>query len=325
MNRCKLGTILACCGVFILCHTANAFLVLDPGQLIPVPKEISNGITKLGEIKSALTNLKENLSAIGDKVNSISEFNKDASLKNPENQCKMAAATNDSVIDNIKSIAVAQSGIADILKIAQSTKKDLADGIVLQTEELIKTASAENNEEIKANIAANFENIKELGSQLTENVNEAFDTALNTVNQNAQKSHEALTNLRKVAMFEENLNTDEKEMWRSNDLNNREQAVSDEGINMIEVAHEQYNKEYKEKFADELNNYQKVVLAYADGNAGKEDVINAGEQFKLAVANINVDLNEEKRANYKENAAGLQNEVEKATKGLIQHFEIRQS
>ena len=323
MKICKLGAILAFCGVFIMCNTANAFLVLDFGQMIPVPKEISNGITKLGDIKSALTNLKENLSAIGDKVNSISEFNKDASKDS--GKCKNAAtAANDSVIDNIKSIAVAQSGIADILKIAQSTKTDLANGIVLQTEELINVASAENNEEIKANIVANFENIKELGSQLTEDVNEAFDTALNTVNQNAQKSHDALTNLRKVAMFEEKLTEDEKDVWRSNDLNSREQAVSDEGINMIEIAHEQYNKEYKEKFSDELNNYQKVVLAYAEGNAGKEDVISAGEQFKLAVANINVALNEEKRVNYEENATKLQNEVEEVTNGIIQRFEVRQ-
>lgn len=324
MKKCKLGTIIVCCGMFFLCNVANAIVVLDPGQMIPVPKEISNGITKFGEMKNALTNLKENLSAIGDKVNSISEFNKDASKDS--GKCKNAAtAANDRVMDNIKSIAIAQSGIADILKIAQSAKENLADGIVLQTEELINIASAENNAEIKANIAANFENVKELGSQLTENVNEAFDTALNTVNQNAQKSHEALTALRKVAMFEEKLNAEERDSWRSNDLNNREQAVSDEGIGMIEVAHEQYNREYKEKFSDELNNYQKIVLAYADGNADKEDVIKAGEQFKIAVANINVALNEDKRAIYEQNAIGLQNEVESVTQNIIQRFEVRQS
>ncbi len=324
MKKCKLGTIIACCGVLFLCNTTNAIVVLDPGQMIPVPKEISNGITKFGEMKSALTNLKENLSAIGDKVNSISEFNKDASKDN--GKCKNAAtAANDRVMNNIKSIAVAQSGIANILKIAQSAKENLADGIVLQTEELINIATAENNAEIKANIAANFENVKELSSQLTENVNEAFDTALNTVNQNAQKSHEALTKLRKVAMFEEKLNAEERDSWRTNDLNNREQAVSDEGIGMIEVAHEQYNREYKEKFSDELNNYQKIVLAYADGNVDKEDVIKAGEQFKIAVANINTALNEDKRAIYEQNAIGLQHEVESVTQNIIQRFEVRQS
>jgi hypothetical protein len=203
---------------------------------------------------------------------------------------------------------------------AQSTKKDLADGIVQQTNNLIKTASLQNSKEIKENATANFENVKELGAILSENVNEAFDTALNTVNKNAQKSHQALTELRKMAMVEEKLEAEEKDAWRSDELNKREQAVSDEGINMIEVAHEQYNREYKEKFSDELNNYQKVVLAYAEGNVDQNEVIKAGEQFKIAVANINVFLNEKKISDYETSATKIQNEVESATQNIIRRI-----
>lgn len=317
MNNCKLNTILACCSIFFLCNAANAIIVFDFGQMIPVPKEISSGISKLSELDTALTNLEGNLSAIGEKVQSISEFNKESSKDN--GKCKNAAiAAKDRVMENMKSIAVAQRGIADILKIAQSTKNDLAEGTILQTEELINMASTENNEKIRDVIVENFENIKELGSTLSEDVNEAFNTALNTVNQNAQKSHEALMKLRNIAMLEEKLNTDEREIWRSNDLNKLEQRVSDEGINMIETAYKQYKEEYKEKFSDELNNYQKVVLAYASGNAAKEDVITAGEQFRLAVANINVTLNEEKRANYEKDVKSLQNKVENIIENIIQ-------
>ena len=321
MKKYKLGAMLVCYSMFALYGMANAIVVLDPGQLVPVPKEISNGIDKVGEVKRALTSLKENLSAIGDKVKSISEFNKD----NSKDKCNEAAKTaNENVTESMKSITLAQSGIADILKTAKATKQDLADGIVIQTEELINTASTQKDGEIKANILANFENVKELGMQLAENVNEAFDTALNTVNQNAQKSHEALMRLSKVAMVEDKLNAQEQDLWRSQDLSKREQFISDEGINMIEKAHEQYNREYKEKFSDELNNYQKVVIAYAEGNANKEDVISAGEQFKLAAASLNVLLNEDNRESYEKKATEMQHEVENATNDIIQRFEVKQ-
>ena len=318
MMKNQLSLILISFGLLIVSKPATAFPVLDFGQVIPLPQQVSNGIARLKEVKDSLTNLKQTLSEIGDEVKSISEFSKDISI-DPSKLKKAAKVSHNNVLENMEGIAVAQSGLSDILKMAQEAKQDLAEGIVAQTEELL--VASEENPQIKENLAANFESTKEIGVQLAENVNESFNTALNTLNKNAEKSYKSLVELNKVVKNEKTFDATEINTLLARDLDNRERAASDMGINIIEKAHAQYNKEYKENFADELNNYQKIVLAYANGNVNKEDVVNAGQQFKLAVANITTHLNDSDIANYQKEAQTIKNEMGEVTTGIIKHFD----
>lgn len=317
MKEHKLGYIAVLLAVCFLCKPANAFFGFDPGEMIPIPKQGSNAISKLDEVKSSIQQLKEAKDAIGDEVNSFSEFSKDLTI-NPGDLKVAANDVNNKVKNNIDNIEVAQNSINDALDFAQKTQKDLAEEIIQETEKTI--ASVENPAQIKESLDIKFTDVKDIGVQLAVGVNDVFDTALNTLNQNAENNHKRLKSLNSSIASSKQIDEADKEILLAQDLRSKEQETSDTGISIIEKAHKQYNKDYKENFSDELNNYHKAVLAYANGIADKDTVVSAGKQFKLAVSNINASLDTRAIEAYKKQASNFKGELDTATKNIIEHI-----
>ena len=318
MRGDKLGFIAALLAVWFLQKPANAFMGFDPGEMIPIPKQASNAISKLDEVKSSIQQLKEAKDAIGDEVNGFAEFAKDISV-DPENLKIAANNINNKVKNNVDNIITAQNKINDVLSFAKKTQEDLADEIVQATEQT--SSLSESPTQVRENLDIKFTDIKAVGMQLATGVNDVFDTALNTLNQNAENNHNRLETLNARMAANKKIGESAKKTLLAQDLKSLEQETSDTGISIIEKAHTQYNKDYKENFSDELNNYHKVVLAYANGSADKSAVVNAGKQFKLAVSNINSNMDAAVIEAYKKQASTFKGKLDATTKNIIQHLE----
>ena len=79
MGKCKRHTaIILCCASFLINKPAYAFWpVLDFGEIIPIVSNVTTSLDSLSQTKSQLTELKNSLKAIGDSIDTISQFSQD--------------------------------------------------------------------------------------------------------------------------------------------------------------------------------------------------------------------------------------------------------
>lgn len=312
----QIAFLLAAC---FLCNQANALFKADLPQITSILKQGSTTVNKLNEAKESLSKLEETKKSIGSNLNSYTKnFSKDQTI-DEESTKEAANNTKTQVKGHLEGIMVAQNSINEALQTAQKQQQNLA-AIIVETAEATIADNHENPSQIKEDLATDFDNIKEVGVQLATVVNDIFDVALKSLNQNAKNSHETLLALHKKIGSDKNLNQASKEALFAKNLTTKEQETSDDGIYIIETAQTQYNKEYKENFSDELNNYQRVITAYAEGHADKNTVIKAGEQFKLAVLNITMGLNKAVTDGYKHQAQTFQNELETITNNISEQI-----
>lgn len=177
-------------------------------------------------------------------------------------------------------------------------------------------------------IEAVFNNTKEESSELVIQLNDTFDEALNSMNKGAALSQSKLTELSEAlrTLTEEDIDAKDKASLekRLGELIEHSQKVSDWGVSIAENAKERYNREYKDKILDGINNYQKVVQAYKKGNATKDDVTIAGATLKKTVSGVDVTPDKAIMVSYKREVGQVVEEARKLSEDIKKAIENKQ-
>ena len=171
-------------------------------------------------------------------------------------------------------------------------------------------------------------NTREEVTQLTIQLNDVFDEALNNMNRENALVQSRLTELSNALMSlkEDDIDAKDKSQLeeRLNNLIEHSQKVSDWGANIAESARNKYNTEYRDKILDGINNYQKVVHAYANGKATKDDVTIAGSLLRKSVSEINTAPDKAIMVSYKREVGNVISEAQKLGEDIKRIIEIKQ-
>jgi hypothetical protein len=219
----------------------------------------------------------------------------------------------------------------DVLKGKKNKGKDGdkgQEGAPANNETVIEEEEEEIISEKNDDIEAVFNNTKEESSQLVIQLNDTFDEALNSMNKGAAISQEKLTELSEAlrALTEEDIDAKDKASLekRLGELIEHSQKVSDWGVSIAENAKNKYNREYKDKILDGINNYQKVVQAYKKGNATKDDVTIAGATLKKSVSEVNAIPDKAIMVSYKREVGIVIEEARKLSEDIKKAIENKQ-
>lgn len=147
-----------------------------------------------------------------------------------------------------------------------------------------------SNEESIANLKKYFATIIDKNKKIASRLNDVLDMHINRLNtsaENAEKSFSILeTGIEKNSIF----SSKEKQDFISRivDLKTRHQKIYDWNIVLAEKAKEKYNKEFKNKILDNLSNYEKITVAYLNGDATIKEVNDIGLQVKRDASTMNI-------------------------------------
>ncbi len=324
---------ISCC-TFLLIEPAHAGIpVFDWLESVPLFSQITATTKSLNNVKSQISQLKETLTAIGDKVNTISKFTTDLSKINADIKSLTVHVTK--TIDDAANIGGSvQDKINSALDNVTSKQNDLTKQLTTQINSKInQTAFSNNNflgdkgkiklplkdkdlplsieeEEEEEEINDDSEDISEIfalfkkeSERLTEELNDILEDAIYVLNQSTDISHKQLLLLQETLLKQDtDIDTAQKEKLEKKlaDLIIHEQKVSDWGADIIESIKNRYNREYQTKLVDGFNNYERIVQAYLEKNATKEELDQAENKLKKDVSSINVMPDENTIKSYKE-------------------------
>jgi len=313
MNNIKYGITAICCGLSLslVSEVSKAIPVTDLIEdFVPLPTEVVQGGCSLANAKNQLAQLQEGLNAMGG--NSVKTFGLGENLRAEDDEAEdMANNMSDTVKYALNTNIKAQTALAEAGSAVDSAQQDIANSLVRKIESDMKlafkeapsniyiaqndiTISLEEEEEESVDVAAEqnkidtlFNNVREKSKQLNTELNDTFDSTLNIMNQTADMNHKSLAALEKFLKSAKEADADKLAdlRVRVNDLMQREQLISDRTVQAIENNKNQHNKDYQENIADGINNYEKIILAYINGDVSKDEVLNAGSKLKQAVAN----------------------------------------
>lgn len=124
--------------------------------------------------------------------------------------------------------------------------------------------------------------------------NDMLDMQINRLNTNAAENDKAFDTLIDGIYNAKKISEDEKEGFKERLINLKKQHrnIADRNIILIENAKSNYAKEYKEKIADSIENYNKVIDMYIRKDASKEDVLKKGEDIKKLVSSFSIRIDE---------------------------------
>ena len=339
MRNCKLSITIAL-SCFLAASPAKAFWPVFDFAEIPagIITQVLTSAQNLSEMKSQISELTENLRAIGDTCQTISQFRKD--LYMGDDTGDVASATGVAVDKTLATSIVVQDKVITAANGVNDAHKAIINKVVSQIEQEIKVAAAEtsiklaqndiytpyieeNEEEIvdtnkeKENLQNFFAAVKKENQQLYVKMNDLFESSISVMNDSADLNHQALSTLEQaIEKSEQKVNENERKelQERTAALLNREQENSDLGISLMESVQNKYSKQYQEKIADNLSNYQKMVQAYLDGNVTAQELREAGTNLKAEVNAIDIFDDSNIFAQYnKENA-----EVHDSTSKLVE-------
>lgn len=336
MSNIKQNIAVVCCGLTLSLIPEISKAMIPGSDLIesyvPLPNEITQTATSLANAKNQLAQLKENLSAMGGDA--VKAFDMGVSLRAEDDEGDEAA---NHVSETIKYAFDTNIKAQNILEQASSAvdnaQQDIANSLVQKVEKDMKLASnttphniyiaqnevslsleEEEEESVDSSaeqdkINALFDGVKKESKQLNTELNDTFDSTLNIMNQVADMNHKSLTALEKFLKSAKEADADKlaELRVRVHELIKKEQLVSDRNVQAIENNKNQHNKDYQENIADGINNYQKVVQAYINGDTSKDEVLAAGAKLKQAVANSKTATNVSD--GYKNDIAAIQEET----------------
>jgi len=330
------------CGSLLFMKPAQALIYLDlteyPTGVIP---QVTQAADALSNVKSQLSEMTNNLKAIGNVKQTIAQYGKDLYNKGMQYAANNAVET---INNTLETSVIAQDELNKTTDKVDSAQKVFAEVLVKQIESGMKLArnhftestqlaynqnnfplieeEEEENIDIKQmqkGLIVVFENIKKESSQLSLELNDVYDEAISIMNRGADLNNKALAELLKKVDTSGNKLSEEQRVaiqTKLRDLISREQKISDTGIEIAEQNQTRYNKEYQEKMAEGINNYQNAVLAYTEGNITKEEVLKAGALFKNNVASIDVSSNKEQWLSYKQEITAVQKETAELAKEI---------
>lgn len=344
MKNCKKKITIAFCGLLLLVKPAQAFITLDFTEIKSVISQITTAVDNLQQVKAQMTEMMGSLKAIGDSCKTITQF-----APNFDNLTDGILATNkatETLDSTLKTQLAAQNKLDETLGMVNTAQKRMATSLVDEIEKGMKLATKEsvNNivlakntvaveeeeeesydvAELQKNLQKIFESTEEGNNQLNIGLNDVFDETLNIMNKGADINDEALDGLSELILrINKGISEEKREYFaaRLNELKLREQEVSDQGLTIAEDAKAKYNRQYQEKIADGIRNYQKAVLAYVDDNLSKEELLKAGAILRETSSSKEVYADAELLAEYKTKVAAVRLEAEQLAKEITDFLE----
>lgn len=316
--------------------------VFDFQEISPITSNIRTGLDSLNQAKSQMKELGNTLGSIGNTILTIAAYGQDLSKLNKAITGEVSSLT-DTISNNLGNNQNIVAEIPGMLGNTQGLHQGLVGQFVdqttsilknkgrklsqIQTKSEIKLALLENisieeeeeEEEVsstdtfKDEILTSFDSIKEENAQIFIQTNDVLDLAISNLNATAEINQKAFNNLKSALVQTDKLTEQHKnDLQKEVDaLAKKEQTLSEWGIDIVESAKKNYNRQYKEKIEDGLNNYKKVIIAYLNGNVDRADVINVGNEFKLSAASINASPDISVIKKYQQETVIVQNETDK--------------
>ncbi|MBO5038181.1 MAG: hypothetical protein J6C85_01815 [Alphaproteobacteria bacterium] len=331
------------CGVSLLAKPALALWpVFDFTEIIPVNSEISTVLDGLRQAKSQKDQLNQGLAAIGSSAKTIASYGQDFSTINNGIKESSGQSAN-TVNNNLNNNKNAVGEVSGTLGNTQNSHQGLTGQFVDQTENIlnnrgyshsqlqlhseIKLAFLENisieeeeeeeevtsTDSLKDDILLSFDSFKEENDQIRIETNDMLDLTINNLNSSAKINQKAFEDLKNALAQTDKLSPQNKNDLQEEieTLAKKEQKLSEWGIDIVESAKESYNRQYKEKIEDGLNNYKKVIIAYLNGNAERADITAVGNEFKINAASINAAPDVGVIKKYQQETVMVQNELSK--------------
>lgn len=343
MRNCKLNITIALGCILIASPVKAFFPVCDYCELpTGVVPQITLAAQNLSEMKTQLSAMTENLRAIGDVRQTITAFSKDDT--NEDDVVIAAVATRDAVDMAFANNIVVQDKVMEIAQVVNDTHKSIINAMVSQVEQEMKIASVstpnieiaqndmyipvieENEEEAvdvneeKESVQKYFEKIKNENNQLYVKMNDLFESSISVMNESAELNQQALRQLKTVLKELPEITDGEKAQMqeRTNDLIKKEQENSDLSISLMEDIQVNYSKQYQEKIAANLNNYQKMVQAYIEGNVTAKELREAGNTLKTEVNAVNIFADSNVFAQYNQESEKVKSSTTKLVEDINQ-------
>ncbi len=139
-----------------------------------------------------------------------------------------------------------------------------------------------SNEKIITSLKYYFKSVLEENKKIAGRLNDVLDMHINKLNKSAESADKSLTLLEKGISQSSNFSSKEKEDFANRiiDIKASHRKIYDWNIVLAENTKEKYNKEFKNKILDGISNYEKVAIAYLNGDATRKDVEKIGLKIK---------------------------------------------
>lgn len=178
---------------------------------------------------------------------------------------------------------------------------------------------------LKAEFTEYFNEVRLENKKIHTQMNDILDMYINKLNENLALGNSIFE------VFENNINEyqkmGEKEkqtlLKRIADIKKKQQDIMERNISIAEDVKSNYNLEYKNKILDGLINYERIVVAYINGDISKEEVIKAGKKLKEDASTLAYAPDKNIMLNLKKELATIKKEVTKITKDIKKREKYR--
>ena len=225
-------------------------------------------------------------------------------------------------VDNIRDL---DSGVREGIDAANETKekydntkkeidntkkriaKDLFDVEVEEEEEEEEVS----NKEIIDGVKYYFKSVQDENKKIAARLNDVLDMHINKLNKSAEFAEKSLTELEVGVSQSPNFSPKEKEDFSNRiiGIKDAHRKVYDWNIVLAEKTKEKYNKEFKNKILDGISNYEKITIAYINGDATKRDVEEVGLKVKQEARSMRVATDEKVIKQIKKEALKLKKDL----------------
>lgn len=178
---------------------------------------------------------------------------------------------------------------------------------------------------LKEEFTEYFNEVRLENKKIHTQMNDILDMYINKLNENLALGNSIFE------VFENNINEyqkmGEKEkqtlLKRIADIKKKQQDIMERNISIAEDVKSNYNLEYKNKILDGLINYERIVVAYINGDISKEEVIKAGKKLKEDASTLAYAPDKNIMLNLKKELATIKKEVTKITKDIKKREKYR--
>lgn len=206
----------------------------------------------------------------------------------------------------------------DVAKDVKKTKEDIEDlnkrvvkglfDVDIEEEEEEEEVS---NEAVIASLKYYFKSVQDENKKIANRLNDVLDMHINKLNKSAESAEKSLTQLEKGIEQSSNFTSEEKEEFANRivDIKTSHRKIYDWNIVLAEKTKENYNKEFKNKILDGMSNYEKVAIAYLNGDATRSEVDKVGIKLRQDAKAMKVSTDDKVMKQIKREALKLKREL----------------
>lgn len=347
MKKSKHCSVALCLGVLLSAGTADAFFpVFDFQEIVPVSKDVKTGADTITDLKKQISEMNQTLNAIGKETNTIANFSQNISAMDSKSAGSAADNAGSTSSNSANAADKATSTAANSIKDTVDTQKNMVDDYVNQTQQAVGIKNdavkmrqpapvsisylvEEEEEEEEVTVSNVVEEISQLQEetlneqkQMAVELNDVLEAQLTALHTSIAENIAAFNELDETLQNMSQIKQEDRNRLHTRILEilQKQRETGDWAARIVESAKENYNREYNNVIKDGINNYTKKVVAYMNGDANKESVIEAGNQLKKDVEAINVTPDAGVLSELKKTSESVNKEVESMVleiKGLL--------